>query len=46
LPPFAASLAKQAIDVMPEASRQAGILLERLAYGLLAQTEDARRGSA
>lgn len=45
LPPFAASLAKQAIDVMPEASRQAGILLERLAYGLLAQTEDARRGS-
>jgi hypothetical protein len=26
---------------MPEASREAAILVERLAYGLLAQTEDA-----
>jgi enoyl-CoA hydratase/carnithine racemase len=42
LPPLAASLAKQAIDAMPEASREAGLLIERLAYGLLAQTEDAR----
>jgi enoyl-CoA hydratase/carnithine racemase len=42
LPALAASIAKQAIDAMPEASREAGILIERLAYGLLAQTEDAR----
>ncbi|HEY3181269.1 MAG TPA: enoyl-CoA hydratase/isomerase family protein [Gaiellaceae bacterium] len=43
LPPLAVALAKQAIDAMPEASRDAGILIERLAYGLLAQTADARR---
>jgi enoyl-CoA hydratase/carnithine racemase len=42
LPPLAASLTKQAIDVMPEASREAGILIERLAYGMLAQTDDAK----
>jgi enoyl-CoA hydratase/carnithine racemase len=42
LPPLAVSLTKQAIDAMPEASREAGILIERLAYGLLAQTKDAR----
>jgi enoyl-CoA hydratase/carnithine racemase len=42
LPPLAVSLTKQAIDVMPESSRAAGILIERLAYGLLAQTDDAR----
>jgi enoyl-CoA hydratase/carnithine racemase len=41
LPPLAASLTKQAIDAMPEASQQAGILIERLAYGLLSQTEGA-----
>jgi enoyl-CoA hydratase/carnithine racemase len=41
LPPIAAAVAKQAIDRMPEASREAGLALERLAYGLLAQTEDA-----
>ena len=35
LPPLAVSLCKQAIDVMPEASRDAGILIERLAYGML-----------
>jgi enoyl-CoA hydratase/carnithine racemase len=39
LPALAVSLTKQAIDAMPEASREAGILIERLAYGLLAQTE-------
>ncbi len=44
LPALAVSIAKQAIDAMPEASREAGILIERLAYGLLAQSEDARRG--
>jgi enoyl-CoA hydratase/carnithine racemase len=42
LPHLAVSLTKQAIDAMPEASRDAGILIERLAYGLLAQTKDAR----
>ena len=43
LPALAVSLTKQAIDLMPETSRDAGILIERLAYGLLAQSEDARR---
>jgi enoyl-CoA hydratase/carnithine racemase len=43
LPALAASVAKQAIDAMPEASREAGILIERLAYGLLAQAKDVRR---
>jgi enoyl-CoA hydratase len=38
-------LAKQAIDAMPESSRDAGLALERLAYGLLAQTEDAREAA-
>jgi enoyl-CoA hydratase/carnithine racemase len=55
LPALAVSVAKQAADAMAEASREAGLLLERLAYGMLAQTEDAveaaaafgaRRGSA
>jgi enoyl-CoA hydratase/carnithine racemase len=41
LPPLAVSLAKQAADLLPEASREAGLLMERLAYGLLAQTEEA-----
>jgi enoyl-CoA hydratase/carnithine racemase len=41
LSPLAVSLTKHAIDVMPEASREAGILIERLAYGLLAQATDA-----
>jgi len=43
LPALAVSLTKQAIDLMPEASREAGILIERLAYGMLAQSEDAQR---
>ena len=46
LPPLAVSLAKQAIDAMPEASRDAGLLIERVAYAALAQTEDARRAAA
>jgi enoyl-CoA hydratase/carnithine racemase len=45
LPPMAVALAKQAIDCMPEASREAGLALERLAYGLLAQTEEAREAA-
>ncbi len=40
-PPLAVAVAKQAVDAMPEASREAGLLIERLAYGLLAQTGDA-----
>jgi enoyl-CoA hydratase/carnithine racemase len=45
LPPLAVSVAKQTIDAMPEASREAGLALERLAYGLLAQTADAREAA-
>jgi enoyl-CoA hydratase/carnithine racemase len=45
LPPLAVTLAKQAIDAMPESSREAGLAHERLAYGLLAQTEDAREAA-
>jgi enoyl-CoA hydratase/carnithine racemase len=45
LPPVAVSVAKQTIDAMPEASREAGLALERLAYGLLAQTDDAREAA-
>ncbi len=43
LPSTAAAVAKQAVDLMPEASREAGLLIERLAYAALAQTEAARR---
>jgi enoyl-CoA hydratase/carnithine racemase len=46
LPALAVAVAKQAIDCMPEASREAGLALERLAYGLLAQTEDAGEAAA
>ena len=45
LPPLAVAVAKQAIDAMPESSRAAGLTLERLAYGMLAQTEDAREAA-
>jgi enoyl-CoA hydratase/carnithine racemase len=38
LPALAVSLTKQAIDAMPAGSREAGILIERLAYGFLSQT--------
>jgi enoyl-CoA hydratase/carnithine racemase len=46
LPPLAAAVAKQALDAMPEASREAGLLVERLGYGLLAQTADAAEAAA
>jgi enoyl-CoA hydratase/carnithine racemase len=46
LPPVAVAVAKQAIDAMPEASREAGLLVERLGYALLAQTADAREAAA
>jgi enoyl-CoA hydratase/carnithine racemase len=42
LPPLAASAAKQAADAIAESSREAGVLIERLAYAALAQTEEAR----
>ncbi len=45
LPPLAVSITKQAIDAMPESSREAGILLERLAYAMLAQTEAAKQAA-
>jgi enoyl-CoA hydratase/carnithine racemase len=46
LPPLAVALAKQVVDAMPDASYDAGILLERLAYGMLAQTADAAEAAA
>ena len=46
LPALAASVTKQAVDRMPESSREAGILIERLAYGMLAQTEQAEEAAA
>ena len=45
LPPVAVAVAKQVIDAMPDASYDAGLALERLAYGLLAQTADAREAA-
>ncbi len=42
LPALALALAKQAIDAMAESSREAGILIERVAYAALAQTPDAQ----
>jgi enoyl-CoA hydratase/carnithine racemase len=41
LPRLAVSVTKQVIDALPETSRTAGLSLERLAYGLLAQTAEA-----
>jgi enoyl-CoA hydratase/carnithine racemase len=41
LPALAVQLAKRAADVAAESSREAAVLIERLAYGLLAQTADA-----
>jgi enoyl-CoA hydratase/carnithine racemase len=45
LPGLAASVAKQAVDVVPESSREAAILIERLAYAALAGSQDALRAS-
>ena len=42
LPPLAASVTKEAIDAMGEASRDAALLVERIGYAALAQTEEAR----
>jgi enoyl-CoA hydratase/carnithine racemase len=38
LPPLAVQVTREVIDSMPETSRRSGLALERLAYGLLAQT--------
>jgi enoyl-CoA hydratase/carnithine racemase len=40
LPPTAVALAKQVIDAIPDASADAALALERLAYATLAQTPD------
>jgi enoyl-CoA hydratase/carnithine racemase len=42
LPPLAASAAKQAADAIAESGREAAVLIERLAYAALAQTDEAR----
>jgi enoyl-CoA hydratase/carnithine racemase len=42
MPPLAVQTAKRAADVMPEVSREAGMLIERLAYAALAQTAEAK----
>lgn len=42
LPPLAVEIAKRAIDQMADSSREAGILIERLAYSVLGGTPDAR----
>jgi enoyl-CoA hydratase/carnithine racemase len=42
LPRLAVTVAKQAADLLAESSREAGVAIERLAYGMLAQTEEAR----
>ncbi|HEX5193634.1 MAG TPA: enoyl-CoA hydratase/isomerase family protein [Solirubrobacteraceae bacterium] len=41
LPRLAVGVTKRAIDLMPESSHAAGLELERLAYGMLAQTDEA-----
>jgi enoyl-CoA hydratase/carnithine racemase len=46
LPPVAVAVAKQVIEAMPDASYREGLLLERLGYGLLAQTADAQEAAA
>jgi enoyl-CoA hydratase/carnithine racemase len=44
LPALAVSVTKEAIDAMGESSREAALLVERIAYAALAQTDDARQG--
>ncbi len=46
LPQLAVRVTGEVVDTMAEASRSAGLALERLAYGLLVQTEDADRAIA
>jgi len=42
LPPLALRTAKATIDLAAESSREAAILMERLAYGMLAATPAAQ----
>ncbi len=46
LPPLAVEVAKQAVDAAAGSSREAGLLIERLAYGVLSQTEDHAEATA
>jgi enoyl-CoA hydratase/carnithine racemase len=41
LPPLAVNVTREVIDAMSESSRSAGLMLERIAYGMLAQTAEA-----
>jgi enoyl-CoA hydratase/carnithine racemase len=41
LPPLAVSVTKEAIDALAEAPREAALLVERLGYAALAQTDEA-----
>jgi enoyl-CoA hydratase/carnithine racemase len=42
LPPLAVAAAKQAANAIAESGREAGIMLERLAYAALAQTDESK----
>jgi enoyl-CoA hydratase/carnithine racemase len=46
LPRDAVAVTKQAIDAASESSREAALLIERLAYAALAQTQAARDAAA
>jgi enoyl-CoA hydratase/carnithine racemase len=46
LPPLAVETIKRAADLIPEASREAAMLIERLGYAALAQTDEATQAVA
>lgn len=46
LPPLAVEVAKRAVEAAAESSREVGLLVERLAYGMLSQTEDHAEATA
>ncbi len=46
LPTLAVSVTKQAAEAAGESSREAALLIERLAYGMLAQTPEADEAAA
>ena len=46
LPPLAVEIAKRAVDAAAESSREVGLFVERLAYGVLSQTEDHAEATA
>jgi enoyl-CoA hydratase len=45
LPPLALQVAKRAIDLAAESSREAVVAMEQLAYGMLAGTADAQEAA-